>query len=163
MSEQESRPGRLMSAIGLRPATKAASGRYLRSLPVRPGVRYWTTSQERFREDYLGVQFYGEGQQEGRRLAALLERAGFKARKPQSNQDTYAKAVPFDQTGEIDARRLLALRRELDAILKSGEAADSAVEVQPAKSFRDFMLASPLADADLDLPSRDTDWREGPL
>ena len=59
MTEPESRPERLMSAIGLRPATKAASGRYLRSLPVRPGVRYWATSQERFREDYLGVQFFG--------------------------------------------------------------------------------------------------------
>lgn len=162
MSEPESRPERLMSAIGLRPATKAASGRYLRSLPVRPGVRYWATSQERFREDYLGVQFYGEGQEEGRRLAAHLERAGFKARKPQSNQDTFAKAIPFDQAGEIDARRLLALRRELDAILTTGEAADGATKPRP-KSFRDFMLASPLADTDLDLPSRDADWREGPM
>lgn len=163
MKELESRPERLMSAIGLRPATKAASGRYLRSLPVRPGVRYWATSQERFREDYLGVQFYGEGQEEGRRLAAHLERAGFRARKPQSNQDTFAKAIPFGQTGEIDARRLLALRRELDAILRTGEAADGAVEAEPTKSFRDFMLASPLADTDVDLPSRDAGWREGSL
>lgn len=163
MKELESRPERLMTAIGLKAATKAASGRYLRSLPVRPGVRYWATSQERFREDYLGVQFYGEGQEEGRRLAARLERAGFKARKPQSNQDTFAKAIPFDQTGEIDDRRLLALRRELDAILRSGEATDGAVEARPTRSFRDFMLASPLSDADLDLPSRDTDWREGSL
>lgn len=160
MREMNSRPERLMSAIGLRPATKAAGGRYLRSLPVRPGVRYWTTSQQRFREDYLGVQFYGEGQEEGRRLAARLERAGFKARKPQSNQDTYAKAIPFDQTGEIDARRLVALRRELDAILESGEAADD--PASPTRSFRDFMLTSPLADIEVDLPSRDTDWREGP-
>lgn len=163
MNKTESRPERLMSTIGLRPATKAASGRYLRSLPVRPGVRYWATSQDRFKEDYLGVQFYGEGQQEGRRLAERLERAGFKARKPQSNQHTYAKGIPFDQSGEIDARRLLALRRELDAILTAGETADSATETRPSRSFRDFMLASPLADADLDLPARDADWREGPL
>lgn len=163
MSEIESRPERLLAAIGLRAATKAASGRYLRSLPVRPGVRYWATSQERFREDYLGVQFYGEGQVEGRRLAAHLERAGFKARKPQSNQDTYAKAIPFDQGGEIDTRRLQALRRELDGILQNSEAADGGGEARPTTSFRDFMLASPLADADLDLPSRDTDWREGSL
>lgn len=163
MKEMESRPERLMTAIGLKPATKAASGRYLRSLPVRPGVRYWATSQERFREDYLGVQFYGEGQEEGRRLAARLERAGFKARKPQSNQDTFAKAIPFDQTGEIDDRRLLALRRELDAILRSDEAADGSVDARPMASFRNFMLASPLADADIDPPSRNTDWREGPL
>jgi hypothetical protein len=57
---------------------------------------------------------------------------------------------------------LLALRRELDAILATGEAADGATKPRP-KSFRDFMLASPLADTDLDLPSRDADWREGPM
>jgi len=163
MIEPSSRPERLMGAIGLRPATNAASGRYLRSLPLRPGVRYWATSQARFREDYLGVQFYGEGQVEGLRLAARLERAGFKARKPQSNQDTYAKAIPFDQGGEIDLRRLQALRRELDAILQSGEAEDGPAAARASGSFRDFMLTSPLADADLDLPSRDSGWREGAL
>ena len=162
MDRGETRAERLLGAIGVRPATRAASGRYLRSLPVRPGIRYWATSQKRFREDYLGVQFYGEGQEIGRRLAAHLERAGFKARKPQSNQDTYAKAVPFDQAGEIDSRRLLALRRELDMILQAGESADKTAEAKSV-SFRDFMLASPLADTDLDLPERDANWRKSVL
>ena len=158
MSGHHSRPERLMSALGVRPATRAAGGRYLRSLPVRPGVRYWATSQERFREDYLGVQFYGEGQEEGRRLAAALERAGFRARKPQSNQDTYAKPIPFDPSGGIDLHGVKALRRELDAILEAGEQATGADT--SATSFRDFMLASPLAAIDLPLPSRHGDWRE---
>lgn len=162
MNQSEARAEQVLDAVGVQPATRAASGRYLRSLPVRPGVRYWATSQERFREDYLGVQFYGEGQEVGRRLATRLERAGFKARKPQSNQDTYAKAVPFGQGGAIDTRRLLALRRELDVILQAGESAEAIVEAKPA-SFRDFMLASPLADTDLDLPRRDGEWREGAL
>lgn len=153
------RPERVLEAIGASPATRAASGRYLRSLPVRPGVRYWATSHERFREDYLGVQFYGQGQEVGKRLAASLERAGFKARKPQSNQDTFAKAVPFDGSGEVDTRRLVALRRELDAILQSGETSVSQENDLP-KSFRDFMLASPLSAVDLDLPPRDGRWRE---
>ena len=161
MERRQSRVERLLGAIGARPATSAASGRYLRSLPVKPGVRYWATSRERFREDYLGVQFYGEGQEVGRRLAADLERAGFKPRKPQSNQDTYAKAIPFDRTGEIDARRLLMLRRELDTILRRGETAGAGAAAPAPRSFRDFMLASPLADADLDLPRRDKPWREG--
>lgn len=161
MDQQQSRPERLLGVIGATPATRAASGRYLRSLPVRPGVRYWATSQARFGEDYLGVQFYGEGQAVGRRLAADLERAGFKLRKPQSNQDTYAKAIPFDRSGEIDTRRLLALRRELDAILREDETTGGGTEVQSPRSFRDFMLASPLAHADLDLPSRDKAWRDG--
>lgn len=159
MDRQVSRVERVMDIVGVRPATHAASGRYLRSLPVRPGVRYWATCQERFQEDYLGVQFYGQGQEIGRRLAASLERAGFKARKPQSNQDTFAKGVPFDGSGEIDARRLLALRRELDAILQSGEASSGKGEAR-LQSFRDFMLASPLNAVELDLPLRDASWRE---
>jgi len=163
MSQQQSRVERLLGVIGARPATQAASGRYLRSLPVRPGVRYWATSQERFREDYLGVQFYGEGQEVGRRLAADLERAGFKPRKPQSNQDTFAKGVPFDRTGEIDARRLLALRKELDAILQRGEASGGDPAASAPQSFRDFMLASPLADTDLGLPPRGKVWRDGAI
>ena len=160
MTQHPSRAERLLSVIGVQPASRAAGGRYLRSLPVRPGVRYWATSQPRFGEDYLGVQFYGEGRAFGRCLAADLERAGFKPRNPQSNQDTYAKAVRFDRAGGIDTPHLLVLRRELDAILRSGERADKAAETR-THSFREFMLASPLADIDLDLPSRTKTWREG--
>ena len=158
MSEIQSRTERLMKILGVEPATRAAKGRYLRSLPFRPGMRYWATSQERFREDYLGVQFYGQAQEEGRRLAAALERAGFKARKPQSNQDTFAKPVPFDPGGDIDVHGVTSLRRELDAILETGKHAAPAEA--PTTSFRAFMLASPLAEVDLDLPSRDREWRE---
>ena len=159
MTQHASRAEQLFSVIGVQPASRAASGRYLRSLPVRPGVRYWATSQPRFEEDYLGLQFYGEGRTIGRRLATALERAGFAPRNPQSNQDTYAKAVRFDRGGGIDAPHLLALRRELDGILKRGEP-DTAAET-PFSSFRAFMLASPLAETDLELPARDADWRQG--
>ena len=108
----------------------------------------------------MGLQFYGEGRTVGRRLATALERAGFAPRNPQSNQDTYAKAVRFDRGGGINASHLLALRRELDGILQHGEAADTTAEAR-FPSFRSFMLASPLADVDLEFPARDADWRQG--
>ena len=162
MLSVEERAKGILAAVDMQPATRAESGRYLRSIPIRPGVRFWATSQPRLKQDYLGVQFHGAGREAARRLASRLESAGFLARSPQTGQDTFAKPVPFGATGEIDSRRLQALRRELDAILRTAETADGAAETQPT-SFRDFMLASPLGDADLDLPSRDPDWREGPL
>lgn len=162
MISAEERAKHILTAVDLQPASRAASGRYLRSVPIRPGVRFWATSQPRLRQDYLGVQFHGAGRDAARRLASRLENAGFLARSPQTGQDTFAKPVPFGATGEVDARRLQALRRELDAILLTAETAEEIIDAQP-KSFREFMLASPLADTDLDLPSRDPDWREGVL
>lgn len=56
----------VLRALQLTPGTRAASGRYQRSLPIRPGVRYWSTSKPRMRQDLLGVQFNGaEGVREG--------------------------------------------------------------------------------------------------
>lgn len=162
MLSVEERAKRILAAVDMQPATRAASGRYLRSVPIRPGVRFWATSQPRLKQDFLGVQFHGAGRDAARTLASRLESAGFLARSPQTGQDTFAKPVPFGATGEIDFRQLQALRRELDAILRTAETGGGATEAYP-KSFRDFMLASPLANADLDLPSRDPDWREGVL
>lgn len=162
MFSVEERAKRILAAVDMQPATRAASGRYLRSVPIRPGVRFWATSQPRLKQDYLGIQFHGTGRDAARRLAARLESAGFLARNPQTGQDTFAKSVPFGSTGEVDSRRLQGLRRELDAILRDAEAVDEATEARP-KSFREFMLASPLAEVGLDLPPRDSEWRQGAL
>ena len=156
MITPEARARSVLSALDLQPATRAASGRYLRSVPVRPGVRYWATSQPRSRKDLLGIQFYGEGLEDARRLRARLEDAGFEARSPQTGQATFAKPVPFSPDNAVDAPALRLLRRELDAILAEGEHAGVA---EPNRSFRNFMLASPLADQTLDLPTRDGAWR----
>lgn len=149
----------VLAALNLQPATRAASGRYLRSTPVRPGVRYWATSQPRSRRDMLGVQFYGEGLPEARRLRARLEQAGFIARSPQTGQETFAKTVAFADDDAVDEGALRGVRRELDSILSEAALADTH---ETRRSFRDFMLASPLSEVDLSLPSREADWREGP-
>lgn len=157
MTSPEARARSVLTLLDLQAATRAASGRYLRSVPVRPGVRYWATSQPRSRKDLLGVQFYGEGLAEARRLRARLEQAGFEARSPQTGQATFAKATPFSADDAVDGPALRLLRRELDAILAQAEGAGVA---EPARSFRDFMLASPLADQQIALPPRTGDWRE---
>lgn len=164
MLEVANRPGRILAAVELQAATRAASGRYLRSLPVRPGVRYWATSRQRFGEDHLGVQFYGDdGLDEARRLRGALERAGFKARAPQTGQETFAKPVGFAADGGVDEWALRSLRRELDAVLANTEPSLSTgtpnVGDVAATSFRDFMLASPLAEIAVELPARDDHWR----
>lgn len=148
----------VLKALDLQPASRAASGRYLRSLPVRPGVRYWATSQPRFREDFLGIQFYGEGLAEARRLQDRLLRAGFRRRTPQTGQETFARPVPFSTDETLDAAALRRVRRELDAILADGTRPNGVAE--PPRSFRGFMLASPLADMEIALPSRPADWRD---
>lgn len=156
MTLSETRACSVLTVLDLQPATRAASGRYLRSVPIRPGVRYWATSQPRSRKDLLGVQFYGEGLAEARRLHVRLEQAGFAARSPQTGQATFAKSAPFSADNGVDGPALRLLRRELDAILAAGEQAGLA---EPARSFRDFMLASPLADQEIELPTRTDGWR----
>ena len=151
----------LLKVLGLSSATHAASGRYVRSLPIAPGVRYWATSQPRLRQDFLGVQFYGQGVADVPRRAERLKRAGFQQRTPQTGQITFAKPVSFGPADSVDADAIRATRSELDAILSDPTKGGS--EATVATSFRQFMLASPLADAELTLPSRPPNWRSGEL
>ncbi|MBA3811158.1 MAG: hypothetical protein H0X27_05845 [Caulobacteraceae bacterium] len=157
------RAGVVLGALGVLPASRAASGRYLRSLPIAPGVRYWATSQPRLEQDFLGVQFYGEGTVEAPRCAEGLMRAGFKRRMPQTGQITFAKPVSFAPRGGVDTAAIRAVRRELDAILRRHVASGERPEVEKPVSFRQFMLASPLADFELRLPPRAAAWRTGEL
>jgi hypothetical protein len=159
----EQRAGAVLQEIGFTPATRAASGRYQRSLPITPGVRYWATSQPRLRQDFLGIQFFGEGALEGVRFGDRLIKAGFQPRTPQTGQLTFAKAAPYAPSGDIDGNAIRSIRDALDSILK-----DHGVHQQRGKagknaSFRNFMLASPLAGIELSLPERPSVWRSADL
>ena len=151
----------MLKVLDLSPVSGSATGRYLRSLPIAPGVRYWATSQPRHRRDFFGVQFYGEGTAEARRCAERLQAAGFQARTPQTGQLTYAKSVAFAPRGGVDADSLRAARRELDAILRSLR--DEHAPDRKPNSFRRLMLESPLAGVELSLPPRAPAWRSGDL
>lgn len=156
----ETRALAVLQALKVQPATKAASGRYLRSLPIRPGIRYWATSQLRLQQDFVGVQFFGEGLEAARRCGQRLERAGFRQRSPQTGQSTFARPVAFAAGQAIDAAAVEAAKRELDEILRDDERGGA----QPASpSFRAFMLSSPLSGVDLTLPERENTWRQGDL
>ena len=156
----EQRVGAVFEELGLVPATHAASGRYQRSVPIIPGVRYWATSQPRLRRDFLGVQFYGEGAAEAARYGERLTRAGFKPRTPQTGQITFAKPAAFGPEDAIDTNAIRSIRRDLDDILHGRSSRDERPETTAPASFRDFMLASPLAGDDLHIPKRPANWRE---
>jgi len=149
-----------LKGLGLQPATGAKGGRYRRSLPLKPGVRFWATSRPRSREDMLGVQFFGEAVREGQLRAAELERRGFVRRAPQTGQITFAKPVPFAQGEEIDTAALGSVRRELEALLaREVSPGEEGRTPHSALSLREFMLASPLADLELDLSRPPGGWR----
>lgn len=153
----------LLKALDLEPATSSGNHRYQRSRPVRPGVRYWSSSLLRLHQDLLGVQFFGEGLREAAHKEARLERAGFRKRTPQTGQLTFAKAVPF-AGAELDNQALSRARRELDQILELDGSVDVDVDAPIGRqSFREFMLASPLADVELQPPERSGRWREADL
>lgn len=144
----EERAAAVLAAAGAHPSTKAASGRYRRSDPIRPGVRYWSTSTPRHQLDQFGVQFYGRGLSEGRQLEERLRAFRFEPRAPQSGQMTFARAVRFAPGDLLDHASLAEARRELDVILEQ----TSVDGVQESGSrFLDFMRNSPLAGLDLDL------------
>lgn len=157
----EARARALLMVLGVSPASKAASGRYLRSLPILPGVRYWTTSQVRLEQDFVGVQFFGEGADDASRCGRRLENAGFRQRTPQTGQTTFAKPFRFAHGQAIDTEAVRAIKQELDGILFGEKIGTGRGDDGRHQSFRDFMLASPLSDIDLDLPSRDKGWRQG--
>ena len=157
----EARAESLLEAIRAPRATKAASGRYLRSAPIRTGIRYWATSQARYGQDLIGVQFFGRGMKEGERLSQTLERAGFLARTPQKSQLTYAKPIDYAAGGRIDRDAAMDVRRLIDQLL--GAATPERAATASESTFRSFMLGSPLGEIDLPLADRKAAWRPGDL
>jgi hypothetical protein len=151
----EERAVSVLSAMAAEPETRAASGRYVRARDSRPGVRLWATTQQRYQQDLVGIQFYGRGRGEGEALAPLLERHGFMQRTPQAGQLTFAKPVGYSSDGGIDRSTVAEVRKEIDTLLETPSASTAASR----SSFRDFMLASPLSDADLATPVRTGGWR----
>ncbi len=145
----EERAQAVLAAIGEQADTRAASGRYRRSTPIRPGVRYWSTARLRQREDVFGVQFHGPALEEARRLQSAFERARFEVRNPETSKITYARPIPFGPGEGVNATALAEAKRAADAIL------DGAADVAPKRqSFLEFMQASPWADTEIDLPRR---------
>lgn len=168
----EERSEAVLKSVGERVASRAASGRYVRSEPIRNRkVRYWATAKPRSREDHLGVQFYGDGVREAERYRRELESAGFLRHKPQPDKETFAKPVPIKADGAMDIEALNEAKRHLDRILHVGEGdAPAPRTAQPSgptegaalrtgADFLSFMQASPLAGVELDLPSREGGWR----
>ena len=74
----DTRTARLFQSVGVEPATRVASGRYLRSEPIRTGSRY--RAGHAHGEDLFGIQFYGAGLSLAELYRASLVAAGFEAR-----------------------------------------------------------------------------------
>lgn len=158
----------VLKSVGEQVASRAASGRYVRSEPIRSRkVRFWATAKPRSREDHLGVQFFGEGVRDAERYRRALESAGFLRHRPQADVETFAKPIPFAADGGIDVEALNAAKRRLDGILGTDgpnpAVGGSANASKPGRSFREFMLGSPLSEVDLDLPERGDGWRPNAL
>lgn len=145
----------VLGAAGEQPAVPEPTRRYVHSRDRKRGVRVWATTTPRTRTDLVGLQFYGEGVGEGERLETALGRLGFFAHSRQPRQLTFAKSVAFSPDGQIDRAAVSQVRREIDSVLDQRSAVDAA----PAKGFRQFMLASPLAEIDLPDPQRPAVWR----
>lgn len=150
----EERAVAVLQAVGAEAVTRAASGRYRRSEPIRPGVRYWATSTPRRREDHIGVQFYGVGVEQGRKLKARLEQEGFAFHRPQPGQLTFARPVPFGPDDGLDSKGLLSARKRLDALIQQRSPAAPAEAAPTADDLWVFMKSSPLADLELPDPDR---------
>lgn len=149
MLSVEDRATAVLAAVGEEADTQAASGRYRRSRPIRPGVRYWSTARLRQREDVFGVQFHGAGLVEAKRLRAAFERAHFEVRNPESSKITYARPIPFGEDEQVDSKAIFEAKRAVDVIL--GAQPDSR---KRSMTFLEFMQASPWADTEIDLPER---------
>lgn len=158
LQSAEDRAAAVLKAMDAEPASKAASGRYVRARDKRPGVRLWATTQQRYRQDLVGVQFYGRSREEGAALASLLERNGFQQRTPQAGQLTFAKPVDYAADGRIDAAAVAAVRRQIEGLING---AAPKTESGGPQSFRAFMLGSPLSGVELPAISREGGWREG--
>jgi len=146
----------VLAAAGDKPAIEKPTRRYVHSRDHRRGIRIWATSKPSSGTDLIGLQFYGAGRSEGERLEAALDRVGFFAHSRDERKLTFAKSVAFAPDGAIDRRAVARVRQEIDALIgrKSVGAPVS------GGSFRDFMLASPLAEVELPTVSRKGEWRE---
>lgn len=105
----------IMDALGIARASGVASGRYLHSGPLRPGVRYWAGHAHG--QALFGVQFLVEGMGEAARLGHALDEAGFLRRKPAPKRLTYCRRIAFLAGGQLDANALGAAKAELDRLL----------------------------------------------
>ncbi|QYC11481.1 hypothetical protein [Brevundimonas nasdae] len=109
------RTQRLFEDLGIAPATRAASGRYLRSEPLRSGIRYWAGHARG--QDLFGVQFLADGLSDAERLGSRLVQAGFNPRPPQSSQLTFCRAIDVQADGTPDLIALRETRAVLDTII----------------------------------------------
>lgn len=158
MQTVEDRAAAVLAAIGAPAITKAASGRYRRSEPILPGVRYWSTSTPRRREDHVGVQFYGVGVERGRRLRSALERKGFRFHRPQPGQLTFARPVLFTDDDGLDVEALRKVRADLDGVILAP--VDAEEGGAKTRDFWTFMKTFPLKDEEFELPERNGAWRD---
>lgn len=115
MANSNQRSRQVFDAVDLTPATKAASGRYIRSEPFRPGVRYWASHANGL--DLFGVQFFGSGLASATTLQRALVAAGFLERTRQPTQLTFCRQVRGLSDDGIDAASLKAAKSDLDAVL----------------------------------------------
>jgi hypothetical protein len=157
MTHASDRATRILAAANAPAASGAASGRYRRSEPFRPGERYWATSTSRSREDWFGIQLFGPAVSLRDRLAAPLRQRGFTVRNDQTGQITFCKAVPFGHGEAIDVPRVKAVRAEIDLVLGQIESEASPETRRTGADFIRFMQASPMMGLELELPERRTD------
>ncbi|MFA4950031.1 hypothetical protein [Brevundimonas sp.] len=116
MANFDERTHRIFSLLEITPATKAASGRYLRSAIFRPGIRYWAGHAHR--KDLFGVQFFGEGLEDAAQYRQALANAGFASRTPQPSQLTFCREVDFLSDGSADITAIEAAKTALDKIVR---------------------------------------------
>lgn len=154
------RAAAVLRAVGVQPVTSAARGRYQRSRPFLPGIRYWSASKPRLRRDLLGVQFFSHGVIEVGAHVDNLAMLGFTLRSPQTGQLTFAKEVAFAPGDFLDDAQLKAARRDIETVFGKWAEVIEPPEGPPRRTFRAFMLASPWANTEIELPERDGHWRD---
>ncbi len=150
------RAQRLLAVVGAVPATRAASGRYQRSIPFAPGSRWWATTLETTRVDKFGVQFLGPGIETARAHEREFVRRGFVKQSTQPTQVTFCRKIPRLPDDGIDEAAIRAAKSEIQAIL--ARAPDGAPKRTGADLIA-FLRESPLAEVELPDVPRDGEWR----
>lgn len=116
MATFDDRTHRIFSGLNIIAATKAASGRYLRSAVFRPGIRYWAGHAHR--KDLFGVQFFGEGLEDAAQYRQALANSGFASRTPQPSQLTFCREIDFMSDDQANMTAIEAAKAALDEILR---------------------------------------------
>lgn len=116
MASFDDRTHSIFESLGIVPATKAASGRYLRSAIFRPGIRYWAGHAHR--KDLFGVQFFGEGYEDAAQYRQALANMGFATRTPQPSQLTFCREIDFEDDGQPNLMALKAAKEAIDQIVR---------------------------------------------